>query len=78
IENVQSEDKSAVEFFFERNEQEKKYADFPTSSWAPRSVLISEHGLVDIFWSDKNTREILKRVLGLGISATKEQAADLV
>jgi hypothetical protein len=41
-------------------------------------VFISEHGLLDIFWSDEKTKEILKRLLGLGDSATKAEAENLV
>ncbi|KAG0218293.1 hypothetical protein BGX31_011655 [Mortierella sp. GBA43] len=73
VENDQRDSKSAVEFFFEQNEQEEKYPDFPTSSWSARSEYLSENALVDILWCNNDTRETLKRLFNTTLKNETEQ-----
>lgn len=69
---------SSVEFFFARNDIEKKYKDFPHARYSPSCSFLSEHALVDILWSDATTREALRVVLDLDEKALKSDAEQIV
>lgn len=69
---------SAVEFFFTRNQTEKKYKDFPQAGYAPGFSFLSEHAIVDILWSDVTTREALQVLLDLGEGSFKIEAEKAV
>ncbi|ORZ16775.1 hypothetical protein BCR41DRAFT_353162 [Lobosporangium transversale] len=56
---------SDIEFFLRENKKVKKYSDFPTSSWSPRYVYLSEHALVDVLWANEDTKQLLERILPL-------------
>ncbi|ORZ28206.1 hypothetical protein BCR41DRAFT_383079 [Lobosporangium transversale] len=60
-----NEDMSDIEFFLRENKKVKKYSDFPTSSWSPGYVYLSEHALVDILWANEDTKQLLERILPL-------------
>ncbi|KAF9969988.1 hypothetical protein BGZ65_011467, partial [Modicella reniformis] len=69
---------SAVEFFFTRNNIEKKYKDFPQAHYAPTFSFFSEHAMVDVLWTDETTREALRVVLNLDTTAPKADAEQAV
>jgi len=69
---------SAVEYFFIRNQIEKKYKDFPQTGYAPGYSFLSEHAIVDILWPDKTTREALGILLNLRKGYPKTDAEKAV
>ncbi|KAF8947049.1 hypothetical protein BGZ46_005657, partial [Entomortierella lignicola] len=68
---------SSIDFFFTQNATAKKYVDFPTSSFSPRAICLSEHCLLDILWSNAEARDKIIELLGLN-KRTKATAEDKI
>ncbi|ORZ28586.1 hypothetical protein BCR41DRAFT_417737 [Lobosporangium transversale] len=61
----------------QQNATAKKYLDFPTSAFSPRSLCLTEACLLDILWSNPTVREEIVQLLELNMS-TKGAAEDKI
>ncbi|ORZ04697.1 hypothetical protein BCR41DRAFT_425812 [Lobosporangium transversale] len=75
--DIPGDGRSSIQFFFEQNATAKKYLDFTTSAFSPRSLCLTEACLLDILWSNPTVREEIVQLLELNMS-TKGAAEDKI
>ncbi|KAF9938835.1 hypothetical protein BGZ67_010310 [Mortierella alpina] len=64
-----------IDFFFQANAKDRQCADFPKAKLAPGYVFLSEASLVQILYSNNETKGIISRVMG---HATSKAAGEHV
>ncbi|KAF9964792.1 hypothetical protein BGZ65_001004, partial [Modicella reniformis] len=55
-------DGNAIDYFFEKNHKTGMFADSPKSKFHPTYVFLSEEDLINIFYSDPDTRSIVNNL----------------
>ncbi|KAF9975593.1 hypothetical protein BGZ75_000457, partial [Mortierella antarctica] len=64
-----------IDLFFQANAKDRQFADFPKAKLAPSYVFLSEASLVQILYSNNETKGIISRVMG---HATSKAAGEHV
>ncbi|KAF9915514.1 hypothetical protein BX616_005993 [Lobosporangium transversale] len=70
--------KNPIDYFFEKNSQTGKFADFPKSKHMPTFIYLSEEDLLHIFHGHEDTRCKALHALELANDATVAEAVRLV
>ncbi|KAF9574392.1 hypothetical protein EC968_006552 [Mortierella alpina] len=62
-EEERPDEANPIEYFFEKNREDRQFADFPKGKFAPGYIFLSEADLVNILYSSPATQPIIAKVM---------------